>query len=153
MPSIVPIKPSPPANSQVASVVMTLEARRAIASASIRVALVRPVFQIMVRCARRPTNSCRLCRSNWNEKDSKSANSKSTSRGSRRVSGNLLRRGCERVNCKAAWRARWSTRRSGPRASIGVLIEVIATTILLDNCLLQPNLYKMHKQIIFLQNY
>ena len=153
MPSIVPIKPSPPANSQVASVVMTPEVRRVIASASILVVLAKPVFPIMVRCARRPTNSFRLCRSSWNEKDSRSANSQSTSRGSRRVSGNLLHRGCERVDSKAAWRARWSTKRSGAGACTGVLVEVIATTILLGNCLLQPNLYKMHKQLIFLQNY
>ena len=146
MPSIVPIKPSPPASSQVALVVMTPEVRRATASANIHAELARPVFQIMVRCARQPKISCRLCKSNWKEKDNKSGNFKSTSRGSRRVNGRTLQI-CERVYNKAAWRA------NGTVACTGVLVQVIATTILLANCLLQPNLYKMHIQIIFSQKY
>ena len=112
--STVLIKPSPPANNLVDSVVMTREVKRATALASIRVVRVRPALQIMDRCARRPRISCRLCRSNWKEKDSRSANSQSTSRGSRQVQGRML---CERVGKDSSMPCQViKTGRSGARA-------------------------------------
>ena len=85
-----PIKPSHPANNLVASVVTiwTPEVKRATVSASILVIPVKPELQILCqrdRCVLQPKISCRPCRTNWKENDSKSANFKSISIGSRQV--------------------------------------------------------------------
>ena len=101
-----PIKPSLPANNLVASEVKiwTPEVKRATVSASTLVEPAKPELQIICqrdRCVLQPKTSCRPCKSNWKENDSRNANFKSISRGSSQAKEKMQPK-CERVQKPAS---------------------------------------------------